>query len=234
MVSFCLNHLQFTIKIVNENNEFKDCLASSFSFVDCRVDLFTENLNINAKKANANVGNKSESDLVRRPIEIIQKIEERLKTSSFNRYNFRPLVMFPCVTYTRLVLNDMHNSSRLVYYHGPFGQPSRHKKNSFQIVAFSPRRLNESRQLDVLAHTWPTKRTVKRMIFSSRIVKILNRKKWKTARLFAFDCQITRLTHRNSFAPIFDHANGRVELELFELQEPSVPSGGSWERGFWL
>lgn len=72
-----------------------------------------------------------ESDLVRRPIEIIQKIEEQLKTSSFNRYNFRPLVMFPCITYTRLVLNDMHSSSWLVYYHGPFGQPSRHKKNQF-------------------------------------------------------------------------------------------------------
>jgi hypothetical protein len=41
----------------NETNE-KDCLAHGFSFVDCRVDLFTENLNINAKKANAIAGNK--------------------------------------------------------------------------------------------------------------------------------------------------------------------------------
>jgi hypothetical protein len=45
-------------KIGNETNEFKDCLAHGFSFVDGRVDLFTENLNINAKKANANAGNK--------------------------------------------------------------------------------------------------------------------------------------------------------------------------------
>lgn len=121
-----------------------------------------------------------QSDLVRRPIEIIHKIEEQLKTSSFNRYNFRPLVMFPCITYTRLVLNDMHNSSRLVYDHGPFGHPSSLKKPFpdrclFHLVDS----MNQGNWTLMTNQMNRKKRTDLAMIFDSRKFKISSKQKQK-------------------------------------------------------